>query len=83
MAYILLHDADWENCIAGPESGSPICVEDGDPIEVLNAMSAVYSVIDSKNTVVRDIVIVLVMALVFKVLFVIGVIYKTKKVASF
>ena len=83
MAYIFLHDAPWENCSAGPESGQPICVEDGDPIKVLNAMSAVYSVVDSENTVARDIGIILAMAVFFKVLFVIGVIYKTKQVASF
>lgn len=83
MAYIFLHDAPWEKCTAGSESGQPICVEDGDPMKVLNAMSAVYSVVDSENTIARDIGIILVMAVFFKILFVIGVIYKTKQVASF
>ena len=83
MAYIFLHDATWEKCTAGPESGQPVCVEDGDPIDVLRAMSNVYSVVGYENTVARDIVIILVMAAVFKILFVIGVIYKTKKVSSF
>ena len=81
-AYIFLHDATWDKCTGGPASGQPVCVESGDPIDVLNAMSAVYSVVDSQNTVARDIGVILAIAIFFKILFVVGVIYKTRRVAA-
>lgn len=80
--YIILNNAKWEPCLLGPASPQPVCVADGDPIKVLDRMSSVYSIVDSENTTARDIGVILLIAVFFKVLYVAGVIYKTRRVAS-
>jgi hypothetical protein len=80
--YINMHDATWDKCTGGAESGQAICVESGDPIEVLDQLSQIYSVVDSQDHVSRDMLVILALALVFKVLYVIGVYVKTHRVAA-
>lgn len=76
--FYLLYGLSW--AIISHTLCSP--VESGDPIKVLDAMSLVYSVVDSENSVARDIGVILVIAVVFKILFVAGVIFKTRRVAD-
>ena len=66
----------------GLESTQPVCVASGDPIEVLYNMKAVYSVVDGDNYVARDAAVIFVLALLFKVLHIVGVMYKTSRVAA-
>lgn len=79
--YITLHDAPWNNCTTGVASQA-VCVADGDPIEVLDQLSNVYGVVDSEDSVGRDMAVIFAIGLVFKILFVAGVIVKTRKVAE-
>lgn len=81
-AYINMHDSTWDKCIGGLASGQAVCVESGDPIEVLNQIGTVDSVIEGKDTVVRDIGVILAIALAFKIAYIVGVIVKTGKVAA-
>ena len=81
-AYINMHDATWDNCTGGIESGQAVCVASGDPLEVLDGLSTVYSVVDSENHVARDMGIILAIAVFFKVMYVFGVAVKTSRVAN-
>ena len=62
--------------------GNPNCVPSGDPTEVLDRLGLVYSVVSSENTVGRDLLVILGIALLFKICCVAGVIYKTRRVAD-
>lgn len=82
-SYIYLHEIQWDQCEGGPlQSGQPVCVASGDPIEVLQRMSTVYSVIEDEDTVARDIGILLVIAVVLKIVFFVGVLHKTSRVTK-
>jgi hypothetical protein len=81
-AYTFMHELEWDKCEGGRESGQPICVASGDPIEVLSSMSAVYSVVDEKDTLARDIGVLLAISVFLKILFFLGVGYKTSRVTK-
>jgi hypothetical protein len=82
VAYINLHDAVWDKCTGGAASGQAVCVESGDPIEVLEQLSTIYTVVDSEDHVLQDMLVILTIALVFKVFYVIGVYVKTHRVVA-
>lgn len=80
-AYLLMHDADWNNCTTGADSQA-VCVEDGDPIKVLDSLHNVYGVVDSEDTYAQDIVVILAIGLFFKLCYVVGVVVKTRRVTD-
>ncbi|CAB9519407.1 Putative white-brown complex homolog protein 30 [Seminavis robusta] len=80
--YTYLHDIEWDKCVGGPSAGQPICVPSGDPTEVLNSMTFIYSVVDAEDHYLRDIIVILGIAGVFKIVYLIGVFYKTRRVAA-
>lgn len=79
--YITLHDAPWNNCTGAIDSQA-VCVADGDPIEVLDQLSNVYGVVDSEDNVGRDMAVIFAIGLLFKLMYVVGVMVKTRKVAD-
>ena len=79
--YLTLHDADWNNCTLDAVRQA-VCVEDGDPTEVLEQLTNVFGVVDSENTLATDIGVILALGLFFKLLFVLGVVVKTRRVAD-
>ncbi|CAB9505534.1 Putative white-brown complex homolog protein 30 [Seminavis robusta] len=80
--YLNLHDATWDQCTGGPAIGQAICVESGDPTEVLDSLSNIYGVVDSEDHVARDMLVIFGIGMIFKILYVVGVWVKTSKVAT-
>ena len=77
--------ATFQTCEVGTRS--PICIQEETPgegvagIEVLAAFNRINSIAETESTTVRDIFILIAIGLVYKLLYAIGVIVKTRRVA--
>jgi hypothetical protein len=80
--YNFLQDTTWDACDPGTNTESAVCVTPPDGKEVLGGINLVYAIVDNEDTIAKDIGILLAIAFVYKFLYIVGVFYKTTKVAS-
>lgn len=78
--YTIFVDADWEEC-TDPATSS-VCVPSTDGSDVLDEMSVIFPIVESENRVVTDVLVILAVALFFKVSSIAAIIYKTRRVAN-
>mmetsp|Transcript_30458 Transcript_30458/g.34718 ORF Transcript_30458/g.34718 Transcript_30458/m.34718 type:complete len:313 (-) Transcript_30458:47-985(-) len=71
----------WESCTTG--SASSICVDSTDGIDIIKASKLIFPLLASEDRVIREILIVISMAIVFKILWAIALIVKTHKASKF
>lgn len=77
--YTIFIDADWEAC-TDPFTSS-VCVPSTDGKDVLDGLGVIFPVIESENRVGTDLIIVLAIALFFKLATIAAIIVRTKRVA--
>merc|ERR1712137_193205 len=78
--YTIFTEATWETCTESATSA--ICVDSTDGKDVLDGLSRVFPLIESENKVALDIGIMIAIAVFFKIVSIVAIIYKTRKVAS-
>lgn len=79
--YSIFIDAEWEPC-TDAASQSAVCVNSSDGKDVLDALSRIFSVIESENRVAQDIGIMLAIAMCWKFFTIVIIVMKTSKVAT-
>ena len=78
--------ATFESCIEGTDSA--ICLQEATPgdgvpgAEILTAFEQVMPIANAEDNTVRDILILIAIGMVYKILYTIGVIYKTRQVTQ-
>lgn len=78
--YVHFINADWIACT--DSQNSPVCVDSSDGADVLDGLGKIVFIISSENHVVADICTLVGIAMCYKLLAVITIIYKSRKVAS-
>jgi hypothetical protein len=73
-------DIDWVPCT--DPATSPVCVNTTDGAEVLDSLGKIMKIISSEDTVITDILTLLGIAMCYKTLTIITIVYKSRKVAS-
>lgn len=81
MSYVVFIDAEWEPC-TDPTTSTGVCVNSTDGKDVLDGLSVIFPVVESENRVGTDLLIVLAIALFFKIITVVTIIFRTNRVAS-
>lgn len=77
--YNLLIDTDFEPCIRAENPLEPVCEEPPTGENVLSALSKVFDVLSAENTMTVDALALLAQAVFFKLLYIAGVLYHTRK----
>lgn len=77
--YTIFIDADWAAC-TDPTTSS-VCVPSTDGKDVLDGLSVIFPVVESENRVGKDLLIVLAIAVFFKLVTIVIIIVRTKRVA--
>ena len=80
QVYLVFVDADWVPCI--DSDASPVCVNTSDGAEVLDGLGKIINIISSEDNVITDILTLLGIAMCYKTLAIITIIYKSRKVAA-
>jgi hypothetical protein len=80
--YNFLSDTTWDDCDPATNDESPVCVEDGTGKNVLEGIGLTYAVVTNEDQVVQDIGVMIAIAAVYKVLYILGVVYKTTRVSK-
>ena len=84
--YLSFAYATFEHCPVG--SFSAVCIQEESPgagvpgIQVIDFYSNIMPIADADDTVGRDILILVVIGIVYKIIYAVGVIVKTRKVAN-
>jgi hypothetical protein len=78
--YLVFMDIDWVPCT--DPATSPVCVNTTDGAEVLDSLGKIMKIISSEDTVITDILTLLGIAMCYKTLTIITIVYKSRKVAS-
>jgi hypothetical protein len=74
-------EADWTACTDAATAGA-ICVNSTNGKDILDAMGRIFPLISSENQVAMDIGIMLGIAMFFKIISVMAILFKTRKVAN-
>lgn len=84
--YLAFAYATFENCPVG--SFSAVCIQEESPgagvpgIQVIEVYSNIMPIADSDDTIGRDILVLIAIGVVYKIIYAVGVIVKTKRVAN-
>lgn len=84
-----LASSEFENCIRSENIDQAVCVEapDGSTMVpgklVLAQLSNVFPLLSDENESAKDIAIIIVVGLFFKILYIAGILTKTSKVSKF
>lgn len=81
MSYVVFIDAEWEPC-TDPTTSTGVCVNSTDGKDVLDGLSVFFPVVESENRVGMNLLIVLAIALFFKLITIVTIIFRTNGVAS-
>jgi len=81
MYYVLYSDVTFDACDSSLNPLQPICVESGTGSDVLKALHDILPVFENKDNVAKDIGIISLMIVVFKVLYIGGVVLKGRKIS--
>lgn len=73
--------ATFESCVPD-ESISSVCVESTDGLAVLGQLGQVFPVISTKSYTGTDILVLLCIGMFYKILYIVGVLYKTSKTVT-
>jgi hypothetical protein len=80
--YNFLHNTDFSSCDPSTNISSPVCVDPPTGPNVLTGIGLVYPVISNEDQVVKDIGILLAIAMFFKVWYFVGVAMKANRYAK-
>lgn len=85
VVYAIFIDADWSECDPAESENSPVCVQaDGGEVtgaDVLDGLGKIYPLITSEKRYAQDFGILVAVAVFYKIMYVIGIYYKTSRVA--
>ena len=81
FVYSIFINTEWEPCTGGGTQ-SAVCVNSSDGKDVLDALSRIFSVIESEDQLAQDLVIMLVIAMFWKIFTIVVIVVKTSKVAT-
>lgn len=79
--YTSFTDATWEAC-TDPAGAGAVCVDSTDGLDVLDGLGRIFPLIESQDTVWQDVGIMVGIAVFFKIVSIIAIIFKTSKVAA-
>jgi hypothetical protein len=83
VVYVYLIDTTWSECDPNNNyENSAVCVTPPSGKNVLGGIHLVYPVIEAKDTFAEDIGVIIVIALFYKIFYVVGVYVKTSKSAK-
>jgi hypothetical protein len=80
--YNYLKDTTWDTCDVLANTESAVCVDPPTGKNVLEGLGLVYAVVENDDTIVQDIACMIAIAAAYKVLFIIGVVYKSTRVSK-
>jgi hypothetical protein len=80
--YNFLAETTWDTCDTDANTESAVCVTPPDGKKVLEGINLVYGIVENNDTVVQDIGIMIAIAFAYKILYIIGVVYKTTRVSK-
>ena len=79
--YNLFEHATFESC--DPDTSiSSVCTTSTDGLDVLDSLSQSFPLLSTKNYTGQDIVVLVCIGLFYKIMYIIGVLYKTSQVAT-
>jgi hypothetical protein len=77
-----LSETTFDSCDPETNEESAVCVLDGSGKNVLGEISLTYAVVDNTDQVVQDIGVMIAIAFAYKMLYIIGVVYKTTRASK-
>lgn len=86
VLYETITPATFETCVEG--TASAVCLQEETPgagvpgAEIIAALERVMPIADAEDSTVRDILILIAIGMVYKTLYTVGVIYKTRQVTK-
>lgn len=78
VMYKIFSESSWEECVNEPW---PTCVDSASGNDVLDEFNKSYPLLSSDNEIGKDIGIMIAIAAVWKLIYVAGVLYKSRRVA--
>lgn len=81
--YNFFSETTWDTCDPDTNTESAVCVEPPTGKNVLGGINLVYGIVENNDQVVQDIGILIAIAFGYKILYIIGVVYKTTRVSQF
>ena len=82
VTYSIFSNASWEPCDPAASPNAAICVPSSDVHDVLDAFSRIFPLIENENHVARDVGILLAIAVVYKIMSIAAIVFKTRRVAK-
>jgi hypothetical protein len=77
-----LSETTWDVCDTVTNTESAVCVDPPTGKNVLGGINLVYGVVENNDQVVQDIGAMIAIAIGYKLLYIIGVVYKTTRVSK-
>ena len=81
--YNYFSEIDWNPCDPVQNPDEPVCVDSTSGADVLDEFSTIFPLISSKNETGVDIVVILAIALFFKIFYIVGALIKTSAASKF
>jgi hypothetical protein len=78
--YNYLKDTTFDSCEPGTSAG--VCVQSTSGSDVLGGINLVYNVVENEDTISADIATLIGIAIFYKILYIIGVVYKSSRVTT-
>jgi hypothetical protein len=79
--YVAFDAMTFEPCTV--QGNSPVCVDSSNGLDVLDGLGRVMPLVSSEDTVITDLIVLIVIGAVWKLFYIVGVVYKTTRVSKF
>mmetsp|Transcript_5277 Transcript_5277/g.6906 ORF Transcript_5277/g.6906 Transcript_5277/m.6906 type:complete len:638 (-) Transcript_5277:161-2074(-) len=83
FVYNYFIETDWDSCDPDVNTEQAVCLNTTDAVLIMNDFGRIYPLIESDDNTGFDIVIIIVIGVVFKLFYIIGVIMKTNQASKF